>query len=1193
MRVMDLTKAPLIGLNLVEASAGTGKTYTLTGLYLRLLIEQSLSPEQILVVTYTNAATSELKERIRQRLLSARSAFKGGETDDLLIQTLLARHADVERVVKQLNLAIAGFDQAAIYTIHGFCQRVLVENAFETKQPFDAELAPDQSAWMLQIADDFWRSRLESLTDSLTDQLLTRIGSPEQLLAGVRQGVGKPYLQVRGAVWPDDLEALDRQADNLIRQMRSLWSREGSEIREFLMDEERFKQTSYNSGKVTLWCVEMHAWLAEAHPLQVKFDNLKKFTPRVVESGLRKGQTILDFELFNICQEVKDLIESRLEKYEVAIQALRREFFDYLGEELPKRQHEAGEWSYDDLLLQLEKALCSGAGERLAGILRQRFPAALVDEFQDTDPVQYEILSRIYAQSGQPVFLVGDPKQAIYSFRGADIFAYLSARSATREQYSLEVNWRSTAELIRAFNTLFTLSHAAFYFEQIPYHPVKAPDNMASDNKLKGLHERGDKAGPLRIWHLPLDDSAKLPVVRQAVVDATADEITRLLTLAGRGGLKIAGSPLGGGDIAVLVRTHNQAEQVADALLIRGVHSVRSAQDNVFLSREAEQLERLLLALAEPRREPLMRAALTTDLLGWSGEQIDELSRNDTKLSRQQEQFLCFHQRWRDQGFMRLFRQLLINLDIERRLLAYRDGERRLTNLFQLGELLHHRDSELLPGMAGLLKWFSRQRQDVDAGDEERQLRLESDSDLVKIVTQHASKGLQYPVVFCPFLWDETLGLRRGQSAYLFHDPSASFESVFELGSPSFKRDQKHFTEEQLAENLRLLYVALTRARYRCYLPWGKVKNSGTSALAWLLHPAAVNEEDVLGQWQAGFKKLTVHDIRQRLEELAAASNGAICLTDLPAPSADAQLALQFPADLVTARSFSGVLEARRRISSFSSLISGHAADLPDYDALNVQTEALVQERQGMSIHGFPRGANPGTCLHEIFEHLDFSAIQRPELEQLVERTLHAYSIETGWTPVVSSMYEAVLATPLNGEGLKLGELMPHQHINEMEFHFPVRQLDFRQLEALLREHRFAHSERIMQSLSGLGFGVLQGFMKGFIDLVFESGGRYYLADYKSNWLGEDISAYSQPRLEEAMVTHHYPLQYLFYSLALHRYLRQRLAGYDYERHFGAVFYLFLRGIDPAAGYDYGVFQERPPVSFMHALDRLIEEGQR
>lgn len=1179
MSGIDLTSIPLAGTNLVEASAGTGKTYSLTGLYLRLLLEQAYLPAQILVLTFTNAATAELKERIRRRLLSAREGFAEGRSDDPLIRHLLANLPDRQQVERRLTLALAEFDQAAIHTIHGYCQRVLTEHAFETSQPFEVELVPDQEARLQQIADDFWRTRLVELPE----RLLSQIGSPEQLLAAVRPGLAKPYLAVRGTQWPDDLMALESRLEAEIRALQQTWRSMGKAVCDYLSDASRFNQTRYKRQNVIGWCGEMTHWLADPSPGLEGFPQLQKFSSSSVAAGLRKGQSERDFELFRLTERIVELMHRRQAKFQQAIGSIRLEFFHYLCAELPRRQQLAGEWSYDDLLQHLDQALSDSNGVQLARQLSRRYPAALVDEFQDTDPIQYRILKRIYAGgSKRALFLVGDPKQAIYSFRGADIFAYLEARKLARGGLSLETNWRSSAELIKAINSLFGANPRAFFYPQIDYRRVKA-----APGSEPGLREKGDKQAPFRIWQLSFGSRTPLPEVRQRVADAVANEILRLLMKSQAGRLTIDSRPVEGSDLAVLVRTHQQGEQIAAALLERGVLSVRSAQDDVFLSPEAEQLERLLLALLEPRREALLRAALSTELLGWDAVAIDHLNRDDRALSRQLERFQAYRETWRDAGFMHMFRQLISKQDVELRLLNYRDGERRLTNLYHLAELLHRQDRALEPGMEGLLKWFSHQRQGEGMKEEERQLRLESDSHLVKIVTLHASKGLQYPVVFCPFLWDGGAASGQAKGPYLYHDPEMEYLPVFELGSEEFDSHRRYLHEEELAENLRLLYVALTRAQFRCYMPWGRVKGSENSALAWLLHGMEKPDREPLKVWQAGFKKLGSDVIEQRLQQRVRDAGGQIRVDPLPMQEQSAQLALELSPKLAQARSFKGTIRTARRVHSFSSLTLGMAADLPDHDALSVSLEDAQQVLPD-DIHGFPRGARPGTCLHSLFESLDFRCDSEAELVELVDTKLVEYGIERRWTPVVVKLLNAVLETPLNAEGLRLKGISNARRINEMEFHYPVRQLDMAVLRNLVLDQGFATSPILNRLFEKIEFSQLQGFLKGFIDLVIESNGRYYLLDYKSNWLGTDQSYYNQGRMQTAMIAHHYPFQYLFYVLALHRHLQQRLPDYDYERHFGDVYYLFLRGMKPETGPEFGVFQERPPGGFILDLDRHV-----
>ncbi|MCU7809616.1 MAG: UvrD-helicase domain-containing protein, partial [Candidatus Thiodiazotropha sp. (ex Notomyrtea botanica)] len=518
---MDISLVSLQGINLVEASAGTGKTYTLTTLYLRLLLEKGLEPEQILVVTYTQAATAELKGRIRKRLLATRQMLEEDAPGEPDLASLIDAMSDRVTTRKQLDLAIAGFDQASIFTIHGFCQRVLTEHAFETGQGFQVELVPDQSERLQQIADDFWRCEMEQLPARFFDAFRQKIVTPEALLSRFRLAHGKPYLQVRAADWPEDLDKLEAETLSQQSQLRDLWIEARETIRELLSDSQVLKGNAYRSNWVAGWCRKMDDWL-NASPYTPAFDKADRFTPEVIAAAVKTGMNPPDHAFFiqlaGYLQQAGRCVVAGSQ----AMVALQKRFHDYLLEELPKQQSAAGEWSYDDLLLQLHQALQHRNGNRLAALLRRRYPAALVDEFQDTDPIQYEILHHIYHKSELPLFLVGDPKQAIYSFRGADIFAYLRARQASVSAiHSLDENWRSTPGLVQAVNTLFSQPSHPFFYDQIGFQPVKP-----AKRKMDQLKVRGDADAGLWIWQLPFDQQTQIEQVRQSVAEATAEEIT-------------------------------------------------------------------------------------------------------------------------------------------------------------------------------------------------------------------------------------------------------------------------------------------------------------------------------------------------------------------------------------------------------------------------------------------------------------------------------------------------------------------------------------------------------------------------------------------------------------------------------------------------------------------------------------------
>jgi exodeoxyribonuclease V beta subunit len=1180
---LNALQIPLQGLNLVEASAGTGKTHTLTTLYLRLLLEREMEPNAILVMTYTKAATAELKQRIRGRLTALRRGLQTDTFDDQILAELAAAQQEPERAVRLLDLALAGFDQAAIFTIHGFCQRTLSDHAFETGQAFRMELVPDQSATLQEVVDDFWRREIDCLPALFLQAFRRQIPGPDQLLVQLHVTLGKPYLQVRSATWPEGLAALEEEALALRDQVRELWLKDYHEIESLLSDTQILKGNLYRPDWVKRWCRELDGWLLDS-PYATAFDKADRFTPARIEGAVKKGRTPPSHPFFNLFEDYLKLVDRCASAFRKGQVSLLHRCYDDLIAELPRRQAQAGEWSYDDLLLELHKALAGAAGGRLAALLRRRYPAALVDEFQDTDPVQYEILNTLYGGSDQPLFLVGDPKQAIYSFRGADLFAYLRARrELVTEHHRLDTNWRSSASLVMAVNTLFKHAGRPFWYPQIDFQPV-----AAATQEPPLLWVAGDTVPALCLWRLPFDRKSSVETVRQAVADATADEIAHLLRLAKQGQARLGERNLMGGDFAVLVRTHEQAERIAKTLRARGVNCVRSSQQSVFWSQEAESLERLLIALLEPQRGGPLRAALATPLLGWNASSLHELNRDDRRLGQVVSRFFDYHRLWRDEGFIVMFRRLLIREAVENRLLDYLDGERRVTNLHHLAELLYQRESETVAGMEALVKWLGRQRQ-AGQPDENRLLRLESDSHLVRIDTLHGSKGLEYGIVFCPYLWDEGGG-RSATSPYLFHDPQADYTAVLELGSERFDQDRERQREEALAESLRLLYVALTRAQHRCYLPWGGVKNSEGSALAWLLHSGKGTSLKTLSDWEERAAQLDDEAIDADLSTVVAGSGGSLTVEPMPLLRSLLQLELGMPPQLGSARRFSGTIPPPQRVASFSSLVAGHAEDLPDYDAqLGLEVE-LEPELERFDIHGFPRGSSAGRCLHAILERIDFCNLEKPLASDVIGEQLRLHGIEERWSSVVEETLHRLVATPLNGEGLLLAGVARSRRIDEMGFHFPVRQLDPRQIQRLGESHHFSPHTRLIRGLGGVTAERLNGFIKGFIDLIFEWRGRYYLIDYKSNWLGLGGEAYHLEALHKAMLEHGYPLQYALYTLALHRYLRHRLADYDYERHFGGVYYLFLRGMSPQSGCDYGVVAERPDMAFVTALDRLIDE---
>lgn len=1203
LQPLDPIYTPLSGVNLIEASAGTGKTYTITALYVRLVVEAALPVRRILVVTYTRAATKELRDRIRTRLSEIRAAFlRGHALDDELATRLLDLQPDREIALRRLHNAVRGFDEAAIYTIHGFCQRALGDNAFESGLTFETELRADISDLLQEIIEDFWRREFYTAPPFLVDYLLEQKYSPDRLRQEIERYLGKPYLQVVTPSSTLDDATLQRDFSAAFEAAKALWQQQRGAI-EAALQSPALNRSTYKLNDIPNWLAEMEAYL-NGPPSLIVFEKFGHFTTTELRNKTKKNQTTPAHPFFDACETLQTVITALRDYCQHQILA---RLLDWCNRELASRKRQQQLQSYDDLLLNLNAALQHPQrGAALAHTLQRRYAAALIDEFQDTDPVQYAIFQRIYAGTAQPLFLVGDPKQAIYSFRGADIFAYLAARRATGQRYTLDVNWRSDPRLLTALNALFGAAGAQpFLFDGIPFQPAIP----AAQKQHQPLIVQGRQEAPLWLWLLENEGSQPADKTRsnEQVARATAAEIARLLNLGARGQARIGARPLAGGDIAVLVRSHRQGRLLRRELLRLGVPSVQHADDNVFSADEARQLQWLLAAVLEPGDEGQVRAALASDLFGLSGTELHRLREDEQGWAAWLERFQDYQRIWREHGFMRFFRAWLMEAAVPQRLLAFRDGERRLTNLLHLAELLHLA-SCARPGRVGLLKWLVERCHDPARQDEAQQLRLESDENLVQIVTVHKSKGLEYPVVFCPFLWDGRLHSTRSNSkstSVLYHDPADPQRTVLALGAAQNDPAWQHARREEVAENLRLCYVALTRAQQRCYLVWGKVKDAETAPPAWLLHQPTVIGPDVepLDAVAKHFQALDGSGLRGELHAVFAPVADTVALLPLPHALGPRYQPPVLAEPEWRARPFTRALLEFWRVGSFTALTAGYsvAAEVPDHD-LSVAPPALESAAPALPVDTaetvvpaleLPRGARSGIFLHKLLEQIDFTqAANAAYLESRVSRKLESHGLDAAqWTPVVVALLQRVLATPLDASGLRLQDIGSRQRLNELEFTYPLAWLRAETLRALLARHG-CMAGPFRERLERLEFSPLHGYMKGFIDLVFEANGRFYLVDYKSNWLGATPAAYRREDLEAAMAREAYRLQYLIYTVALHRYLRVRVADYAYEKHFGGVFYLFLRGMDPATGPQCGVFHDCPTPALIAALDQLMATGE-
>ncbi|MGE0085433.1 MAG: exodeoxyribonuclease V subunit beta [Desulfococcaceae bacterium] len=1207
--------AELKGSNLIEASAGTGKTYTIAGLFLRLILEKAansdrpLNVDEILVVTFTEAATEQLKERIRTRLRDAMEVLSGSKTGDPFLTGLIESLPDPETAQQNLRYAIRDFDQAAIFTIHAFCLRMLQENAFESGSLFDTELATDQESMKQEIVEDFWRSHFYTASPLFVKFAMEKEKiSTESLSALLGSLISRPDMRIIPQTEAPDTAEYENAFFTAFSAVREQWQHSRSDVEKILLQNKVLNLNQYKKENIPDWIEKMDDCLKNPNSSPLLFEEFEKFTKTELTKGTKKKCEVPSHPFFDQCEILFHRREVMFQAFEQYLLYLKTELFAYARQEMKQRMESRNLRSFDDLLTDLREALHAERGEELAARIRGKYRAALIDEFQDTDPVQYNIFKTVFQTGDRILFLIGDPKQAIYSFRGADIFAYMDAARHAEFSYTLSENWRSEPNLIKAVNTVFRKKNKAFVYDAISFPSVSAADKKDRES----LTISGKCEPPLQIWVAQAevitgtDKPVSQEKAKEVIVQAVVAEISRLIRMGQEGIAHMGKKNLAPGDIAVLVRKKKEADLVQKALSELDIPSVLHSNADIFDSHEALEMERLLSALVQPRNETLIRTALATDMMGCTGEELENLKENENVWEKWLVKFGDYSNIWNTRGFIRMFRQFLADEEVLPRLMSLPRGERRCTNVLHLSELIHHADMKNKIGMTGLVKWLSEQRlqkeQRQEESQHENQLRLESDEKAVKLVTMHKCKGLEYPVVFCPFTWGRSEPRNPEKGPVVFHDECAERAITCDLRSEAVREHRRMEVKENLAENLRLLYVSLTRAQNRCYLVWGRISSAETSAPAWLFHGPEIENGDMPEEAKKAFASLTDADIMTAVEKLAHDSDGAIEVSPLPMkPGLKCPLP-EGAGENFRPRIFGGKIADSFRVSSFSSLVSEkqHSTEITDYDAQARENEPVSgpvsheEDAEIRNIFLFPRGTVPGSCLHKIFEELDFTLTDREEIQKTVLEKLEQYAIESEWAETVTRMITHVLSAPLESDraDFTLSRIPCSERINEMEFYFPMKSLSPVMLRTVFetcgRPDILGTSGDFPRQIGNLKFSRTEGFMKGFVDLVFRFRNRYYLVDWKSNHLGNTVQDYQQDFLGRAMREELYVLQYHIYTLALHRYLRVRIPDYDYEKHFGGVFYLFLRGIEPSAGPDFGIFRDRPRLEMIQELERVI-----
>jgi len=1214
LKNLEAATIPLKGRHLIEASAGTGKTYNITRIYLRLLLERELKVEEILLMTFTKDATQELRGRIDAFIRESLTNWQKLCESDSYFKVISKRVSPNEqeshdKIQFLLKRALLFLDEAAIFTIHGFCQRALTQHAFTSGLPFNANMSTNSNELILEACQDWYRQLAKQNSDAFA--LVAQFwGTPTAFVSSFAKAISHKtelsVLDVQGLV--DKFTQLTKQACSAITADLSL-------LNEGLVAHKKADEQEKRAAEL----VKLQAWLAslsECTNEQTLLAAIQQPMPDYLLNGNRHPKAfkaalaeILESSK-QIKADVKDLAKNinKAKAYQIVRAAIYQ-----IREQVQQTKEQHNLLDFDDLINTLADCLKSEEESRLAQTLLTQYPVALVDEFQDTDPQQFAILQGIYYQSlgkkpqdqkaqqlqhqrkESALYLIGDPKQAIYGFRGGDIFAYLSARNDCDYHWLMDTNWRSSPDMVNAYNQVFLGDGNNTVFGYgIPYQSVYAgktdePSSNQSNTKNKAL----------QFIHFSGEDDVSKQSARPLMATWCANEIVQLLT---EGEVKPQ-------DIAILVRDGREAADIKQALLAANLASVfLSDRANLFHSEQAKQLISVLKGILAPEDERLYLKALASGLLGFDASTLYKLQQDEMAYQTLKFSFFDYRTQWQRQGFI----AMAINLMHQHFKISLENKDRALTNLLHLFEILQSASQKFLQPQE-LLYWFEQQcslESNAANSDVEAEQRLESDGDLIRIVTQHGAKGLEYPIVFIPFA-------TRHKDPLKFGNKSVSYiEYHNEQGQLCLSLDgdeqaKTAMANEAYAETIRLLYVAITRAESRCYVFTTPFDKYALSPLGKTL------------QWQSE------HDIEQSLQQLMAKSLQAIVVKQVSFEAIDVDVYQQsnlnlFPSLIPEVSKFHGKIERDWWLSSFSALsrnLRHGGVSTPDRDTELLADVGITVTNQTKLLLRFQlaKGAHSGNLLHDILEHSDFvtayesasnwqESIKWPLVKYgeltagFTEGDLIAWLDEIVVTPLISeplisksiTAEQVVETSRLSGEHFCLADIGMHQTLRESEFYFPMEEANIFTLAKLLTDHR---NSALVDPNDAYGinhvrlpsYQSLKGMMHGFIDLVFEQNGKYYVCDYKSSHLGDNFTDYNHHALRHNIEKNYYDLQYLIYSLALHRYLQQNVANYNAEQHFGGIYYLYLRGMTNDEQYrGAGVYFRNILLEELTALDFIF-----
>ncbi|WWO99902.1 MAG: exodeoxyribonuclease V subunit beta [Candidatus Dasytiphilus stammeri] len=1170
---LNPTTIPLYGSILIEASAGTGKTHTISILYLRLLLglrqgkKIPLKVEEILVVTFTEAATLELKNRIYSHIHELRIACMRGITNNPELMLLLSQIDDLKQAANILLTAELHLDTAAIFTIHSFCQRMLYINMIECGMMFKHQIIEDDYFLYHEIVVDFWKHHFSQLPINIAQLLLQEWSSPTSLLKNLLPWLKGELPKLKYPL--SNALTLEQHHQNMLDRIRSFkkqWSLVASKLKDLIHSycgSSRYHTILHGINKITIWSQQE----TETYFFPKEIKNFRKEILQPIISS--NGRFILNLPIF---EEIELFLSNPPSLRAWVLSKALLEIYTAV------RNKNRTVLGFDDLIHLLDEALQQPSiGPSIAQRIRYRYPIALIDEFQDTDSIQYRIYKKIYiGHCDSALILIGDPKQAIYSFRGADIFSYMDAKSTMDNYYTLNTNWRSSSKMVSSINQLFSRNKNPFIFTEIPFIPVKA---SCKNSKL--FFKINNQSQTALRFCLQPGENVSFSEYQQFMGRYCAMQIKKWIIAGQNDNAHLINGnnirKITPADIVVLVRNQNEATVIQNALNDLKIASIyHSSRESIYSTLEARDILYLLKAiLLITNNSQMLRTALATSLFGFDAQTIDKILNQEDYCDDFYQKFIHYKKIWFQHGVMPMLHELIISNKIYEKLLKNNE-ERRLIDILHLMELLQ-KASFQLDNQYALIRWLELQILQPNNYIINQRPNLEYNKNIIHIISIHKSKGLQYPLVWLPFI-----SLFRQSTDILYHD-RITLHKILDLHYNNIN-SKKLADEERLAEDLRILYVALTRSIWHCSigiapLIKGKAKKNQEekndlhlSAIGYLIQNGKSHNTKELVK---SLKEIQSDDI-----EIVYTDNKSENMKIIGSPyPIIKEKTTSVINSLGLHSNFNNTIYTQDNINNYSSKIIEELFPYIDLDAVFDKNFNSSTTLRTMSPHTFPCGITSCMFLHDLFKIIDFS---QPKKGNILEKIMNKYGLDLAWIPVLNEWINNILQVDIdNLHNISLSKIENHHKKNQWMFSFKLdRDFNIHNLHEVVRlYYPLTHSSMVLKKFR-------KNCLKGCIDLVFKMGKKYYLVDYKSIWLGKNTLAYNYQNLDKFIRDNNYDWQYILYTLAFHRYLQYYSSDYDYEINFGGVYCLFLRGLTLSKGE--GIWKIRPNKKLITTLDKII-----